>query len=44
LTIFLAVVIVALVGGATYSFIERPITQYISMRYQQTKMLPQPVG
>jgi exopolysaccharide production protein ExoZ len=44
LNIFLALFLVALVGSATYSLVERPITQYISKRYQQTRMVPQPVG
>jgi exopolysaccharide production protein ExoZ len=44
LNIFLALSLVALVGSATYSLVERPITQYISKRYQQTRMVHQPVG
>jgi exopolysaccharide production protein ExoZ len=44
LNIFLAMLIVTLVGTATYSWVERPITKYISRRYQQTRMVPQLVG
>ena len=41
LNIFLAMLIVTLVGAATYSWVERPITRYILRRYQQTRMAPQ---
>lgn len=44
MNIFLALSLVALVGSATYSFVERPITQYISKRYQQTRMVPSQSG
>ncbi len=44
LNIFLVLLIVAAVGAATYSFVEQPVTQFISRGYQQTKKVPQPVG
>ena len=44
LNVFLALILVALVGATIYSWIERPITHYITKRYQQTKMVPQQVA
>jgi exopolysaccharide production protein ExoZ len=44
LSIFLAVFIVAAVGSAMYSFIERPITQSITRKYQQIKKCHRPVA
>ena len=43
LNIFLAMFTVAVLGSAMYSFIERPITQSITRRYQQSKVLRQSV-
>lgn len=37
LNVFLGVFIVAAIGAATYSFIERPITQFITAKYQRRK-------
>jgi exopolysaccharide production protein ExoZ len=44
LNIFLAMFTVVAIGSATYSFIERPITQFITRRYQRAKMLRQPAA
>jgi exopolysaccharide production protein ExoZ len=44
LNIFLAMFTVAVLGSAMYSFVERPITQYITRRYQQARMLRLPVA
>jgi exopolysaccharide production protein ExoZ len=44
LNIFLAMFVVAVIGSAMYSFVERPITQFITRRYQQAKMSRQPAA
>jgi exopolysaccharide production protein ExoZ len=44
LSIFLAVFIAAAVGSMMYRFIERPMTQSITRKYQQTKRFHRPVG